>query len=98
MPPISEGGNVDLQTIIQGGDGFAERLKQFSEAAKAAAEVRASANALKAQAEAKMAEADRQLAKNRVAAEQLRQAQELAENERKKFSAKYAELISAARG
>jgi hypothetical protein len=56
------GGNVDLQTIIAGGPGFAERLKQFSEAAKAAEAVKAQAKHLLSEAETTRRDAEELLA------------------------------------
>jgi hypothetical protein len=102
------GGGVDLDTIIAGGAGFADRLKVFSEAAKAARDAKADADAFLAQARTEAdamlkdaasakAAAEEQLAENRGAAEQLREAQEAAEHERAKFAAKYDALLAAAR-
>jgi hypothetical protein len=75
---VSAGGGIDLQSIISGGPGFAQRLQTFATAAKAAADAKAEMLNLKAQADAMLASASRikeaaelQLVENLAKAEEL---------------------------
>jgi 4-alpha-glucanotransferase len=83
---ITSGGNIELQDILAGGDGFTARLKTFKDAAAQAEaakqQLRAEAEAILERARETQAAADKQLADNQAAAEQLRLAQEEAEKAR----------------
>lgn len=86
---------ADLDTIIAGGAGFADRLKAFSEAAAAARDATAQLAQAKAEAAAMLEEAtsikeaaERQLAENQAKAEELRVAMEETENARSQLTAK----------
>jgi len=68
---ISESRSVDLDAIIAGGTGFADRLQTLAAAGKDAREVKQLAERLLAEAKATQAAADRQNAENVATATEL---------------------------
>jgi uncharacterized protein YaiL (DUF2058 family) len=85
------GSNIDLDAIVAGGAGFAERMEKFQAAAKEAREVKTSAAALMARAKEAQAKADKQLAELAVAQTQANEA-------KAKFEGLYEEIQAIARG